>query len=398
MCEMLRSFICLWPSLNGRAHHPQSSRHFWSWQKGIGTWSSLGGWACVFKSKEVSDFFHFQTPEWLFAEFPNSIEICGNVYFGKSARIPLWKSLHISSWFEKQKVQIPNLVSMIDRTPSLRLFAIWTHFPLTAGSEAMPFSLSAKQRRNLYRERADVMKRHPRHGFCDSDLYSRFERQLQLQPMVQFGSSSKTRIAMLISTCGASNIRLGYDIMLSGMDVQNTVAFESFGATWRAMVCIDSLVWRLWALRAPKAWYSNVFRFDWSKIIGFFKSVIFLKIDLVGLDPFCYSPSRNFPSNPSFWKRLLWCASSWFAGHTKRIRQDGNSARNRTEYHKQNQTIQFKLKSWWFDSGPTYDSFLPPGNLLGWVLCWLGKLNNDDESLAVPEFQVWYRRPSTETS
>jgi len=24
-----------------------------------------------------------------FAEFPNSIEICGNVYFGKSARIPL---------------------------------------------------------------------------------------------------------------------------------------------------------------------------------------------------------------------------------------------------------------------------------------------------------------------
>lgn len=75
------------------------------------------------------------------------------------------------------------------------------------------------------------MKRHPRHGFCDSDLYSRFERQLQLQPMVQFGSSSKTRIAMLISTCGASNIRLGYDIMLSVMDVQNTVAFESFGAT-----------------------------------------------------------------------------------------------------------------------------------------------------------------------
>lgn len=49
--------------------------------------------------------------------------------------------------------------------------------------------------------------------------------------MVQFGSSSKTRIAMLISTCGPSNIRLGYDIMLSGMDVQNTVAFESFGAT-----------------------------------------------------------------------------------------------------------------------------------------------------------------------
>ena len=57
------------------------------------------------------------------------------------------------------------------------------------------------------------------------------------------------------------------------MDVQNTVALRSFCATSRAMVCIDSLVWRLWALRAPKA-----------QIFGLQIGHIFENRSLVGLD------------------------------------------------------------------------------------------------------------------
>ena len=263
------------------------------------------------------------------------------------------------------------------------LFAIWTHFAHSiTGSEAMPFSLSAKQQRNLYRARAEVKKCHPRHGFV-----------IPICVTASKGSCNSTTMnahsVWLIQQhmhCNVLQIwcpKIGEisDTKLTVMDVLETVAAQFLSYPPRAMVCIDSLVWRLWALRAPKAWYSN-----WLFEI--------LKINLVYVLVF-HSVSAHCPisiSNPIRASETGFCDV-----HPPDLLDIRNESGRTETPHETIQNKRFKFQSRILILNPHLLSNLPPGNPMGWILCWLGKLNNDDESLALPEFEVRYSRPRKET-